>query len=168
MTETTYTAQVSQSGETGIEVRRRFAAPRNLVFRAFTDPELMQRWLLGPPGWTMTVCEMDLRVGGAYRWQWKNTGDGTYFGLFGTFLEVVVPERLVETQTYDPGTLGGEKGPPCTFTLSFDDLDGETQVTTRIVYATPEARQAALDFGMTAGMEQSYQALDALIPDVSG
>lgn len=159
---TTYAAQLREISATEIEVSRRFAAPRDLVFRAFTEPELMQRWLLGPPGWTMPVCEMDLRVGGAYRWEWQSETEDARFGFHGTFLEVVVPERLVETQYYDPGSLGGEMG-FCTCTLVFAEVADETLVTTRIAYETPEAMQAALATGMTKGMEMSYQQLDLVL-----
>ncbi|MBO6604098.1 SRPBCC family protein [Rhodophyticola porphyridii] len=167
MTTPSNKARVTQPGDAEILVTRRFAAPRALVFRAYTEPALMQRWLLGPPGWTMPVCEMDLRVGGAYRWQWRNEADGAIFGFHGEFLEVVTHARLVETQIYDPGTMGGEMGPPSIITIDFAEDGPETVLTTRIAFASPEACRAALETGMTDGMEQSYRQLDRLIPGMS-
>jgi uncharacterized protein YndB with AHSA1/START domain len=77
---------------------RSFAAPRERVFRAFTEPEHVQRWMLGPDGWTMPVCEMDLRVGGAWRCVWRN-GDGDEFTLQGVFREIERPARIVYTES---------------------------------------------------------------------
>ncbi len=65
-------AQVSQPSDREVKVVRSFKAPRDLVYKAYTTPELVKRWLLGPPGWTMPVCEMDVRVGGKYRWRWRS------------------------------------------------------------------------------------------------
>ena len=85
-------------------ITRVFDAPRNLVFDAWTKPELVRRWLLGPPGWTMPVCEIDLRVGGACRYLWRNA-DGTEMGMRGVIREIVPPERLVATEkSTSPGT----------------------------------------------------------------
>ena len=79
-------AQVSFPSDRVVEVTRSFRAPRALVYEAYTTPELLKRWLLGPPGWTMPVCEMDVRAGGAYRWRWRSDEDGSEFGFHGTFL----------------------------------------------------------------------------------
>src|SRR5882762_6511989 len=79
-----------------------FDAPRKLVYDAHTKPELVKRWLLGPEGWSMPVCEMDVRAGGAYRWVWQKGADGTRMSVFGEFREVVAPERLVHTEQFDP------------------------------------------------------------------
>jgi len=91
---------VTTPGDREIVVTRSFAAPRTLVFDAHTKPELVRRWLLGPPGWTMSVCEMDLRAGGAYRWVWRKD-DGTLMGMGGVHREVVPPERIVNTQLFE-------------------------------------------------------------------
>ena len=82
--------------------------PRALVYRAYTEPQLVQRWLLGPPGWSMPVCEMDVRVGGGFRWRWRNDQDASEFGFAGTFREVQSGSRLVHTEAYDPGTAGDD------------------------------------------------------------
>src|SRR5258705_3829114 len=89
--------KVSTPTDRQIQVTRDFNAPRQLVFDAFTKPELVRRWLLGPPGWTMPLCEIDLKVGGAYRYVWRHANDGREMGMGGVFREIVSPERLVAT-----------------------------------------------------------------------
>src|SRR5437667_3596324 len=98
--------KITTSGDRELVMTRVFDAPCRRVFDAHTKPELVQRWLLGPPGWSMPVCEMDVRVGGRYRWRWRSDTDASEFGFAGTFREVQPPSRLVHTQTYDPGTVG--------------------------------------------------------------
>ena len=157
-------AQVVLPSEREVKVTRSFRAPRALVYRAYTEPQLVQRWLLGPPGWSMPVCEMDVRVGGRYRWRWRSDQDGSEFGFAGTFREVQPASRLVHTEAYDPGTVGG--GFPdkdAIVTVSFTEEAGVTTVTTLIDFGSKEARDAAIATGMTDGMEQSYQLLDRLL-----
>ena len=145
-----------------VVVVRDFRAPRNTVFDAWTRPELMSRWLLGPPGWTMPVCEMDVRVGGKFRWRWRSAG-GAEFGFTGVFREVVRPSRLVHTQVYDPGTVGGTMGAEALITAALAEKDGVTTYTTTIRYQSKADRDAAMSTGMTDGMEQSFAQLDALL-----
>ncbi len=83
-----------------ISMSRVFDAPRSLVFEALTKPELVKRWLTGPPGWSMTVCEIDLKVGGSYRFVWTGT-DGTVMGIRGVYREILPPERFVNTEVFD-------------------------------------------------------------------
>ena len=78
-------AEVTLPGDSQVKVTRGFRAPRALVYRAFTEPKLLQQWMLGPPGWSMPVCEMDVRVGGRYRWRWRSDQDGSEFGFHGEF-----------------------------------------------------------------------------------
>ena len=145
-----------------VVVVRDFRAPRATVFDAWTKPELITRWLLGPPGWTMPVCEMDLRVGGKYSWRWRND-KGAEFGFTGVFREVARPSRLVHTQLYDPGTVGGSMGAEALITAALTENAGVTTYTTTIRYQSKADRDAALSTGMTNGMEQSYEKLDALL-----
>jgi uncharacterized protein YndB with AHSA1/START domain len=157
-------AQVILPSDREVKVTRSFRAPRGLVYRAYTVPSLVQRWLLGPPGWTMPVCEMDVRVGGRYRWRWRSTEDGSEFGFAGTFREVQPSARLVHTQTFDSGTI--EESFPendALVTVSFNEDGGVTTVTTLIDFGSKEARDAAVATGMTDGMEQSYQLLDGVL-----
>src|SRR5438874_543510 len=95
------------SGDRAIVVTRVFDAPRSLVFDAMTKPEMLKRWLTGPPGWSLAVCEMDLRVGGAYRWVWRGP-NGEEMGMGGVHREIVPPERIVNTQLFDEDWTGGE------------------------------------------------------------
>ena len=90
--------KVSTPSGREVEIERDFDAPRRLVFDAFTKPELVQRCLLGPDGWTMPVCEIDLRAGGAYRYVWRKESTGMEMGMGGVFREVVRPEKLVATE----------------------------------------------------------------------
>ena len=85
MVRTMEKAQVSLPSDTEVRVTRDFAAPRQLVWRAHTDPKLVRRWMLGPPGWSMPVCEMDVRPGGKYRWRWRSDQNGAEFGFHGDF-----------------------------------------------------------------------------------
>jgi uncharacterized protein YndB with AHSA1/START domain len=159
-------AQVTLPSEREVKVTRSFKAPRALVYRAYTEPQLLQRWLLGPPGWSMPVCEMDVRVGGRYRWRWRNDQDGSEFGFTGTFREVQPAARLVHTEAYDPGTAGdGYPGNEAIVVVTFAEEGGVTTVTTLIDFGTKEARDAAVATGMTDGMEESYQLLDRLLGD---
>src|ERR1700674_5663093 len=87
-------------GDREVVVTRVFDAPRGLVFDAMTKPELVKKWLLGPPGWTMPVCEIDLRVGGTYRYVWRHS-NGDEMGMGGVYREVAVPERVVATEKFD-------------------------------------------------------------------
>src|SRR6266567_3677248 len=100
--------QLTAPGEREIVMTRVFDAPRKLVFDAFAKPELLRRWLLGPPGWSMPVCEIDLRVGGAYRYVWRRDKDGTEMGMGGVYREIVAPERVVATEKFDQSWYPGE------------------------------------------------------------
>jgi uncharacterized protein YndB with AHSA1/START domain len=151
-----------------VQVQRSFRAPRALVYRAFTEPELVRRWLLGPPGWSMPVCEMDVRVGGQYRWRWRSDENASEFGFTGTFREVQAPSKLVHSEAYDPGTLDDDFPPnDALVTVTFEENGGITTVTTRIDFGSKDAREAATSTGMTDGMEQSYQGLDRLLDEQS-
>ena len=153
---------VTLPNDRDVVVVRSFNAPRALVFDAWTKPSLVQRWLLGPPGWTMPVCEMDVRPGGKYRWRWRSDEDGSEFGFAGEFREVVRPSRLVHVERYDPGDVGGEMG-EALVTSVLTETNGVTTHTMTIRYESKEVRDAALKTGMTDGMEMSYQKLDELL-----
>jgi len=159
-------AEVTLPSDTEVRVSRTFNAPAHLVWRAYTEPELMQRWLLGPPGWTMPVCEMDVRPGGTFRWRWKSTEDGKEFGFFGEFREVDPPRKIVHTEHFDPGDLDSRMA-GCVVTVTFEEAGGTTAMTTSITYSSKEDRDAALATGMTDGMEMSYAGLDTLLEAMS-
>ena len=154
-------AQVTLPSDTEVRVTRSFNAARPLVYRAYTEPALVQRWLLGPPGWSMPVCEMDVRVGGRYRWRWRSNTDDKEFGFAGTFREVLAPSRLVHTEAYDPGTVGNaHPQSEALVSVTFTEDRGITTVTTLIDFGSKEARDGAVATGMTDGMEFSYTRLD--------
>jgi uncharacterized protein YndB with AHSA1/START domain len=159
----TFKAQVSLPSDREVKVVRAFKAPRDLVYKAYTTPELVKRWLGGHPGWEMPVCEMDVRVGGKFRWRWRNNSDGKEFGFHGEFKEVIAPSKLVNTEYFDPGSFGGDMGEGSTNTVEFAEVNGVTTMTTLIDYGNKRARDAAVATGMTDGMEQSYQLLDAVL-----
>ena len=161
-------AEVTQPSDREVLVRRSFRAPRALVYRAYTEPDLVRRWLLGPPGWSMPVCEMDVKVGGRYRWRWRSDDNASEFGFSGTFREVQPAAKLVHTEAYDPGTVGeGYPGNDALVTVTFSEEGGVTTVTSLIDFGSKQARDAAVATGMTDGMEQSYQLLDRLLGEQS-
>ena len=163
MEATQHTIDVTTPSEREIRVTRVFDAPRRLIFACHTDPALVRRWLLGPPGWTMPVCEIDLRVGGRYRYVWRGGADGVEFGHCGEYREVAAPERLVHTEWVD-GTEGGPDA-EALCTLELTEADGHTRLTQTMRFPTRELRDQALASGMTDGMGASYARLDALLLD---
>lgn len=156
-------AQVSQPSEHEVKVVRSFKAPRDLVYKAYTTPELVKRWLLGPPGWTMPRCEMDVRVGGKWRFRWRSNDGDKEFGFHGEFKEVDAPAKLVQTEYYDPGEVGGDMGEAALVRVEFVEDRGITILTTTTDFGTRRARDAAVATGMTDGYEHSYQLLDDLL-----
>ena len=156
--------KVSLPSDREIQVTREFAASRQLVFDAFTKPELVRRWLLGPPGWTMPVCEIDLRVGGAYRYGWRSEKDGAQMAMGGVFREVVPLERLVATEKFDDAWYPGE----ALDTTLFAETRGITRTTIVILYESQEARDTARRSGMEHGMAAGYDRLEGLLPTFIG
>lgn len=157
-------AEATLPSATEVLVKRSFDASAELVWRAYVEPELLRRWCTGTPGWSMPVCEMDMNVGGKYRWRWRNDENGQEFGFFGDVLEVVPHTKLVHTQTFDPGDLGVSMGGEASVvTVLFDEADGITSVATTIKYASKADRDEALSTGMTDGMEESYKRLDEIL-----
>ena len=152
-----HSLRVTTPSEREIVMTREFDAPRSLIYKAFTRPELVQQWLLGPPGWTMPVCEIDLRVGGSYRYVWRSDKDGTEFGTQGEYREIVAPERIVCTERMD--------GFPnqSLNTLTLVETAGRTSVTQIMLVDSQEVRDAILKTGMEKGVEVSYQRLENVL-----
>ena len=157
-----YKSTVTLPNDRDVVVVRAFNAPRTLVFDAWTKPALIQRWMLGPPGWTMPVCEMDVRPGGKFKWRWRSEESGAEFGFTGEFREVVRPSRIVHLERYEPGDVGGEMG-EALVTSELTEKNGVTTQTMTIHYESKAVRDAALKTGMTDGMEMSFQKLDELL-----
>jgi uncharacterized protein YndB with AHSA1/START domain len=137
-----------------IQAIRTFAAPRQLVWEAWTRAEHLQRWMLGPEGWTMPVCEIDLRPGGAQRRVWRR-GDSAEMESRSIFQEISPPEKLVSRESW-----GGE-WPETVNTLLLSENGGRTTATITILYPNREARDAALATPMHDGMSQGFNRLDA-------
>ena len=153
------TLTVTQPSANAVTVSRSFDAPADLVFACHTRPQLVQRWQLGPPGWSMPVCEIDLRVGGAYRYIWRSAADGSEFGFTGQFREIAAPTRIVHTE----GMIGtpGE----ALVTTTFEDHAGRTTLTLTMSFESEDVRDQVLLTGMTDGMAQSYDRLDELLAE---
>jgi uncharacterized protein YndB with AHSA1/START domain len=150
--------QVTTPSEREIAMTRVFDAPRSLVFDAWTKPGLLKRWLGVRGGWTFAVCEVDLRVGGAYRFVWRGP-DGSEMGMGGVYREIVRPERLVATEKFDEPWYEGE----ALDTTTFVERGGKTTATTTVVYASREVRDAVLKSPMDRGVSESYEKLDEVL-----
>lgn len=149
---------VETAGDREIIMRRAFDAPRHLVWEAYTNPELLKRWLLGPPDWSMIVCEVDLRVGGKFRFVWRKTG-GTEMGMGGEYREVVAPERITQTELFDQDWTDGE----AISRLVLTEENGGTVATTTVTYVSKETRDAVLQSGMADGVGISYDRLEKML-----
>jgi uncharacterized protein YndB with AHSA1/START domain len=148
---------VTAASDREIVLSRRFDAPRRLVFQAFTTPELLMRWY-GARGWSLIACEIDLRVGGAYRFVSGGPG-GAQLGQSGVYREITPPARLVCTELFDDQSYPGE-------TLITHDLaehDEITTLTTVLRYATREGRDRVLAYPMARGVGESYDRLDEVL-----
>ncbi len=149
---------VETPGDREVLVTRGFNAPRQMVWDAHTKPELLRRWMLGPPGWEMPVCDIDLRAGGKYRHVWRNMASGESFGMGGVYSEVTPILRFAALEKFD----GDEMGPGAQVLQTFIDVGPMTVVTVSMVFASKEVRDQAIATGMTGGMEQGYQRLDEM------
>jgi len=150
--------KVTARSDREIVMTRVFDAPRNLVFDAYTKPELLKRWLGVFGGYSMPVCEVDLRVGGAYRFVWRGP-DGAEMGVRGVYREVVRPERLVHTEKFDEAWYPGES----LITTVLAEQGGKTTLTVTMRYESREARDAVLKSPMESGVAQSYDKLAELL-----
>jgi len=145
-------------GDREIVMTRVFDAPRQLVFDAYTKPELLQRWLTGRPDHSMPICEIDLRVGGAYRYVWRGP-DGMEMTSRGVFRKVVVPERVVVTERFEPTWYEGE----AVNTTTFVEQGGKTTVTLTMQCASKEVRDGILKCGMERGVAFSFDQLEDML-----
>jgi uncharacterized protein YndB with AHSA1/START domain len=149
---TTYTTPSDQE----VVITRVVSAPRRVVFEAFTDPRHVPNWLIGPEGWTMPVCEIDLRPGGTWRYVYRKN-DGSEMTMQGSYREVAPPERLVSTESWGP------EWPETVNTMVLTETGGLTTITITARYPSKEARDAALKTGMKSGMDQSFARLDSML-----
>ena len=151
------TLQVTTPSDREIAMTRVFDAPRQLVFDAYTKPELLKRWLGVFGDWSLEVCEVDLRVGGAYRYVWRRAG--TEMGMGGVFREIVPPARIVSNEKFDQPWYEGD----ATGTVTFVERGGTTTMTLTMLYATKEVRDAVLKSPMEQGVAASFDKLAELL-----
>ena len=156
--------KVETPSDREVRITRTFKAPAKLLWDAHTKPELLRKWLKGYDGWSMPVCETDARVGGSYRWRWRNDETKGEFGFFGKYLEVIPSARLVYEEHYDPGTFGvAMMKEPAIITTVFEEARGITTLIVTMLFASKAERDEASATGMTDGMEHNYTHLDELV-----
>jgi uncharacterized protein YndB with AHSA1/START domain len=153
------TLTITLPSDREVEMTRVFDAPRHLVFDAFTKPELLERWY-GPDGWSLVVCEIDLRVGGAWRFVSRRP-NGKEVGQRGVYREIVRPERIVNTESWedwDPGE--------CLVTVTLAEEDGRTVLTSRTLFPTRESRDVVFKSGLERSAGQVYDRLAGLLETI--
>jgi uncharacterized protein YndB with AHSA1/START domain len=155
--------KITTPSDREIVMTRNFEAPRALVWDALTKPELLKRWLFGPDGWSMTVCEIDLRVGGEYRYVWKKMPSGHEMGMGGVYREIVKPERIVSTEKFDDAWYAGE----ALGTAVLTERVGQTTLTTTMYYESKQVRDNVLKSPMEEGLEMGYARLENVLASLS-
>jgi uncharacterized protein YndB with AHSA1/START domain len=152
------TLTIEPRGDREIVMTHTFDAPRHLVFAALTQPALLKRWLGVFGGWSMAECEVDLRVGGGYRYVWHGPDDAR-MAMRGEYREIVPNERIVSTEAFEEPWYPGE----ALGTATLAEQDGKTTLTTVVRYASREARDGVIAAGMARGVAAGYEALDAVL-----
>ncbi len=152
--------QVTTPSDREIAMIRVFDAPRSMLFDAWTKPELLKRWLVRS-GWTFPVCEIDLKVGGKYRWVWRSP-TGKEMGMGGVYREIVRPERIVATEKFDEPWYEGE----AIDTMTFVEKGGKTTLTTTVLYASRAVRDSVLQSPMEQGIAENYDNLEKLLATI--
>jgi len=158
----TAAVKVTTPSDREILITRTFNAPRELVWKTLSDPELLKRWLFGPPGWTMTTCEEDQRPGGSCRWAWSGP-DNAEMVMSGVYREVVPPERVVRTERFEIGCPPQDGEQVATMVLA--EQNDKTLLTLSIIYPSKEARDGALQSGMDRGLEAGYERLEQILAE---
>ena len=153
-----FKVQVTAKDDRELVITRTFNAPRTLVFDAMSKPDMMKEWFHGPPGWTLRTCEIDLRVGGKYRWVWTNQASQE-MGMGGEYKEVKRPERIVSTEKFDQAWYPGE----AVGTTVLTENKGTTLLTLTVQYNSKETRDAVLASPMKNGLEFGYQRLEEFL-----
>jgi uncharacterized protein YndB with AHSA1/START domain len=150
-------ATVELPSDTEIVISREFDAPRHLVYRATTEPELIKRWWAGKRG-RVASAEVDLRVGGTWRYV-MIANDGTEVAFHGTYREIVPDERIVSTELYE-GAPGATEDDATLNTMTLEERAGRTTLTTVVRCRTKEIRDAIIASGMEGGMQEAFDALE--------
>src|SRR5437660_1480173 len=151
----TGTLKVTTPTDREVVMTRVFDAPRRLVWDAFTKPELLKRWF-GPRGWSLAVCEVDLKVGGGFRFVLRSP-DGQEMGMRGVYRELAAPDHSVHMESFDD--YPGESQ----VTAVFAEQGGKTTLTATVLYASREVRDAVIKSGMEQGAAESYDKLAELL-----
>ena len=160
------TAKVTTPTDTQILITREFAAPKHLVFKAYTTPELIKRWWSGKRGQTK-LAEVDLRVGGTWRFV-MDTNEGFEVAFHGTYKEIVENERLVSTEVYEGIPVPeGEEEQGTLNTLTLTESDGRTTLTVLVDCPNKEVRDAIIESGMEGGMQEAYDLLEEIAVSLS-
>jgi len=155
---------IGPQGDREILVTRSFNAPKALVWQALTTPALLKQWLGAFGDWSMPVCELDARVGGKYRYEWRNDVNGATMGMGGTFLEVDPPHRMVATELFDDAWYEG--GAEVTQVLT--ETGGKTTLTLTVKYSSTAARDGVLASPAATGMAAGYDTLERVLAGGKG
>lgn len=155
------TLTITTPSDTAIVMTRSFNVPRRLVWEAMTDPGTLRRWLYAPPGWEMTVCEFEPRVGGAYRWVWADAGGQPLMTLRGEVTSLADPERVVHTQIMEMHQFAAVS--EFVVTLELTEADGHTAMWLTLSFPTRADRDHAMTWRMEKGMEIGYARIDAML-----
>ena len=164
MTNPTTGLKITTPTDLEIVMTRDFQAPRQLVFDAWTNCEHLKRWW-GPPTWSLPECEIDLRAGGRWRYLMRGEG-GEEMGMYGEYIEVAAPTRLVSTENFE-GEWFEPMGGGTINTMVLEERDGTTTMTVTSRYKSKEARDGVLQFPMEEGVEESFKRLDELLAELS-
>ncbi|MFV8755708.1 SRPBCC family protein [Nannocystaceae bacterium ST9] len=160
MKPTSGTLEITTPSDREILITRPFDAPRHLVFEAYTTPALVKRWLGVWRHWSLAVCEIDLRVGGSYRYVWQGH-EGESMGMSGVYREIVAPERIVCTEVFDQAWYEGE----CLNRIELIEHEGRTILHETLLYASKQVRDGVLASPMETGLIASYDNLAALLAE---
>jgi uncharacterized protein YndB with AHSA1/START domain len=155
-------ATVTLPADDQILITREFDAPAHLVYRACTEPELVRRWWSGQRG-EMTVCEIDLRVGGKWRYAMRADSSGDEVVFYGEYREIVPDERIVSTEVYEPFPDNGAVN-----TMTLVEHDGATTLTTLVQHQDPQTRDMHINSGMEGGMQESFDRLEQVAISLRG
>lgn len=161
-------AAIDKPSDTQVKVTRSFGAPVDQVWKSFTCADLVRRWMLGPPGWTMPICDMNFQVGGKYENVFRSEADGSQIAIVGVFREIEMFRKIVQDEKHAIGvsennTNAAPEEHHTVVMLTFQETNGGTTVETVIDYGSRAVRDEALATGMEAAMEMGYRRIDELL-----
>ncbi|WKV10608.1 SRPBCC domain-containing protein [Marivirga harenae] len=156
-------AVVISLSETKVEVIRKFDSSVESVWKPFTNTSLVSQWMLGPPGWSMPICEIDFRIGGIYRNVFRNEVEGLEIDITGAFRKIATHQKIVQDEQHKIGSSKGGITKSTVVTLTFEPVGESTNVRTLIEYGSKKERDEALATGMGDAMEMGYCRIDELL-----